>query len=225
MSYGQSPRYSGEAGEKYFEYQNSRGELGGRLTAKRLQSYIAPTDSVLDFGCGGGWLLKALTCRSKIGVEPNPSARIQCESNGVLAVAQIAEVHEKVDVVISNHSLEHVPYPIEALRQMRALLREEGRLVLVTPIDDWRMQSRYVPDEINHHLHTWNPQLIGNTLAEAGFRPKSIHILTKAWPPRVEALHRLLPAPIFEVACSVWGAIRLRRQLVAIAEPVYVQSD
>jgi SAM-dependent methyltransferase len=179
--------------------------------------FLRPEDAVIDFGCGGGWLLKELNTKFKLGVEPNPAARAQCEANGVRAVADIKLVTEKADVVVSNHCLEHVPYPIEALRQIKDVLKPGGKLILVVPIDDWRAQKTFNPDNIDHHLHTWTPRLLGNTLTEGGFKVESIAILTSAWPPKYMALRRILPRPLFDFCCWLTAILRHRRQLLAIA--------
>jgi SAM-dependent methyltransferase len=217
MEYGQSAHYLAGDGAKYFAYQNAIGELGGALNLFKFAKHIQKTDRVVDFGCGGGWLLKKIDCADKVGVEPNPAARAQCAENGIRAVATLAEVVDKADVVISNHCLEHVPYPIEALREVRGVLKAGGKLVLVVPIDDWRVEKSYHPDDINHHLHTWTPLLLGNTLVEAGFSVETLAVLTDAWPPRVAQLRRALPAPLFRAACWAWAVLRRRRQLVAVA--------
>lgn len=217
MEYGQSAHYLAGDGAKYFAYQNALGELGGALNLFKFAGHIAKTDRVVDFGCGGGWLLKNIDCADKVGVEPNPAARTQCSENGIRAVATLSEVVDKADVVISNHCLEHVPYPIEALREVRGVLKKGGKLVLVVPIDDWRVEKSYHPNDINHHLHTWTPLLLGNTLVEAGFSVEAITVLTDAWPPRVAQLRRALPATLFRVACWAWAVLRRRRQLVATA--------
>lgn len=217
MSYGQSAHYKHDAGRAYFAYQNELGALAGRLLAFTFQQHISKDDRVLDFGCGGGWLLRALDCGEKIGVEPNLHARAQCEANGVQAVSELSEVSGHVDVVVSNHCLEHVPYPIEALRLIRSKLESDGKCVLVVPIDDWRTQKTYDPADIDHHLHTWTPRLLGNTMNEAGFKNIRIKILTHAWPPKVEFLARWLPHAVFDGLCWSFAVLRRRRQLMAIA--------
>jgi glycosyltransferase involved in cell wall biosynthesis len=38
--------------------------------------YILSSDDVLDFGCGSGGLLSVLECKSRVGVDINPVARL-----------------------------------------------------------------------------------------------------------------------------------------------------
>jgi SAM-dependent methyltransferase len=221
ITYGASERYLEGQGKDYFEYQKSIAESNGPLLARKFDRYIRRSDCVLDFGCGGGYLLEALGCSRRIGVEINPAARAQAVKNGVECHAVLDTVPEGIaDVVISNHALEHVPFPIEALRQIRLKLKERGTFVLCVPADDWRAQRRYDSEDVNHHLHTWTPLLLGHTLSEAGFRVRSddIQILTDAWPPRVQLLWRTLPSPVFDIVCGLFAAVMNRRQILAVLQ-------
>jgi SAM-dependent methyltransferase len=139
---------------------------------------------VLDLGCGGGSLLLNLNCEKKIGVEINPIARTEVEGNGIEVHEDLATVPEQsVDVAVSNHSLEHFFCPLNTLRELNDKLVERGRLVLCVPVDDWRTQKQFNPEDINHHLYTWTPLLLGNLLTEAGYQIDHIWLYSHAWPP------------------------------------------
>lgn len=216
-----SGRYLGESGRAYFKWQGQGGSLNGEIEAHKFAHYIKPEDVVLDFGCGGGFTLAALDCARRIGVEPNPHARGVAVGNGVELYSSLAEVPDGVaDVGISNHALEHVSYPIEALREIKVKVRRGGTVVICLPMEDWRARRSYDPADINHHLHAWNPQLLGNTLMEAGFEvsPASISILTHCWPPK--RLHgyfyRHLPLFAFDALCNLCARVLRRRQIVAV---------
>jgi hypothetical protein len=49
--YGQSAHYRGSEGERYFAWQHTGGEIGGRIEARYFQKWIQSTDRVVDFGC------------------------------------------------------------------------------------------------------------------------------------------------------------------------------
>ena len=69
-------------GNEYFNnYQREIGEFGGKANIFKFKKYISRNHSVLDFGCGGGFLLNNLDCKDKIGIEINPIARDYCKSN------------------------------------------------------------------------------------------------------------------------------------------------
>jgi SAM-dependent methyltransferase len=218
--YGLSSHYLGDAGSHYFQCQSREGALNGEIEAHKFSRWVRPENCVLDFGCAGGYLLRALRCARRLGVEPNPHARECAIALGVECYETLHEVPEQLaDVAITNHVLEHVPFPIEALRQLKARVKPGGLVLICLPMEDWRVWREYDPGDLNHHLHTWNLQSLGNTLVEAGFtfRPADIKILTHAWPPRWHAtLYRVLPLPLFDALCHVSARILRRRQLFAV---------
>jgi SAM-dependent methyltransferase len=215
-AYGASPNYTEGGALAYFEYQSANSSLQGRLKSKWFQDYIAETDSVLDFGCGGGSILAAIKCRERVGVEINPHARVVAESLGIKCHNTIATIPAaSIDVCISNHALEHVPFPIQALRELRSTLRPGGQMLLMLPLDDWRNQRSFMPADHNHHLHTWTPQLLGNTLLEAGFSLKeaSVQIIAHAWMPHYPQLYRFTPEIVFNFFCQLYAIAVRRRQI------------
>lgn len=215
LTYGASSFYQGEAGRKYFEHQNRFSDAGGQLNAEKFQRFMNPGDIVLDFGCGGGWLLRNLKCGPKYGVELNSAAWNDCESNGIKVHASVGLLPEGLmfDRIISHHCLEHVPYPIVALRELGERLRATGEMLFVLPVDEWRTQLDFTGSDRDHHLHTWTPRLIANTFKEAGLQAIDVRILHHAWPPKWQTLHRLLPGQAFKMVCGFWSRVLKRRQL------------
>ena len=119
-------------------------------------------------------------------MEVNLGAHPKIKSKGLESAQSLEEIpSSSVDGVLSHHALEHVPFPIAALTEMHRILKPYGLLIIWVPVDDWRSQKRYDPTDINHHLNTWTPQLIGNTLSEANFlvNESSIRIVSHAWFP------------------------------------------
>ena len=219
-AYGSSVHYLGREGEDYFHRYGRLGAINGEINAHKFRHLVQQTDTVLDFGCGGGDLLRALDCSRRIGVEINPAARRHCAESGIECYEDLTAIADNVaDIVISNHVLEHVPYPIEALRQLRSKLKPGGTLTICVPIDDWRSQKRYGPEDRNHHLHTWTVPLLGHSLSEAGFSVEDITMVTHAWPRGYQHLYRRLPLFWFNLACTAWAALTRRRQLLAVARP------
>lgn len=217
MKYGASDRYQTDKGKEYFAYQQQQAP-GAALEARKFAPHIRLTDRVLDFGCGGGWVLRGLDCAERVGVELNEAAHAFCRENGVLVRRSLDEVDGgDFDVAISNHCLEHVPCPVEALREICGKLRPGGKLVLVLPLDDWRAQKDFTGTDIDHHLHTWTPRLLANTLVEAGFSVQSVAVLSYAWPPGWPKLMKMLPRPAFDGLCWLMAVVKKRRQLVALA--------
>jgi len=217
--YQASEHYQAERGKVYFAAQNRFAALGAQLDVQKFAPLVQPTDRVLDFGCAGGWLLRELVCREKVGVEINEQAHPVCKVNQVKVYQFVSEVVERdFDVIISHHCLEHVPHPIEALGALRDLLSPKGKLVMVVPIDDWRAQSDHTGTDPDHHLHTWTPRLIANTLGEAGFAPLKIEIITHAWFRGWPYFYGKIPQFAFDFLCWMYSVARRRRQLFVYAK-------
>ena len=80
---GESSHYKGTSGSKYCEWQNRNRTITGRIEARKFKAYVKPADSVLDFGCGGGHVLRNLDCARRMGIEMNPSAGVGTAEVGI----------------------------------------------------------------------------------------------------------------------------------------------
>ena len=112
---------------EYFDrYQKKIGELGGVLNKFKFQKHILKSDSVLDFGCGGGFLLHNLECDTKVGVELNDIARNFCNQNfNFKCYKFLNEIpDDSINVVISNHCLEHTPNPDQLIEELYNKIRK-----------------------------------------------------------------------------------------------------
>lgn len=220
--YGASEHYLGEKGKSYFAWQDGGAIFAGRINAHKFSHLVKPADTVIDFGCGGGGLLYNLPCTRKVGVEINPTARDMAVSRGVECYADVDNVPGGIaDVIVSDHALEHVPFPIGVLSRLRTKLKPGGVLSICVPIDNWRRQRRYDPADIHHHLHTWTPQLLGNTLFEAGYEVVSIYARIHRWPGRwTVAAYGRLPYWLFQFVCFIYGAAtRAGGEIISVAKP------
>jgi SAM-dependent methyltransferase len=207
--YGASDHYIGERGKEYFAWQSGGGALAAQIQSHTFAQYVKHDNTVIDFGCGGGFLLAHLDCKRRYGVEINAIARQHAQSLGVHCVADAAALQDEIaDVILTNHALEHVPYPIGALSTLRNKLRTEGLLIVCVPMESWRIHRKYDPSDSNHHLHTWTPQLLGNTLYEAGFEVVSVSGRVVAWPGRwTVACYGRLPYFLFRIICWCYGKL------------------
>lgn len=167
--------------DRYFARQVDIGTFGGWANQIKFQPEVSPTDHVLDFGCGGGFLLKGLDCASRSGVEVNPAAAATARTNGVNVYSNVDDAPDDTfDVIISNHALEHTLRPLDNLKVLRRKLKTGGKLVLVVPCEG--LSNPYKPGDVNNHLYTWNPMTLGNLLTEAGFSVRESKAFVHKWP-------------------------------------------
>lgn len=115
--------------EKYFLWQKTVGEFGGKANLFKFERYIGKSDDILDFGCGGGYLLKNIqTSGKKYGIDINPYARKFAKENGkVECYERLSDMgDDSVDIIISNHVLEHVENPKDIIVEFRRVCRTGG---------------------------------------------------------------------------------------------------
>ena len=141
-----------------------------RGTQTRLDAVI------LDVGAGTGRLLHALRregFEALIGVEPHIPGDLEF-SNGVIVVKRpLSDLVEPVDLVVFHHSLEHMPDPLDALKQAHRLLKQNRYAFVRIPIAgtfSWRTYGRNWIN-LDPPRHLWLPTVRGmRRLAnEAGF--------------------------------------------------------
>lgn len=192
--------------DKYFEWQKKIGEFGGKANLFKFKDYIAPTDTVLDFGCGGGYLLQNINAGQKIGVEINISARVKAMENGVNCYSNLSEIpDDSVDAIISNHALEHVVNPADVLIEFKRVLRDRGIIVVVVP----RESSSVVDmNDRNMHLYTWTPQTLVNLFRVCGIDIVEHSSICHMWPLHYQKIQRLVGWNIFHKICWLYCKIK-----------------
>jgi len=204
--------------QDYFDWQATVGEFGGWANLTKFERFVRDTDTVLDFGCGGGFLLKQLKCRRKLGVEPAEVAATAARSQGIEVFARADELPDhSVDLIISNNALEHTFRPLDELKALFPKLRPGGKIVFVVPCESIRWA--YVPKDINHHLYSWSPMCAGNLFTEAGFHVLESKAYIHKWPPLHRQIARWGGRWAFEHACRIYGRLdRVWFQVRVVAE-------
>jgi SAM-dependent methyltransferase len=194
---------------QYFEWQKKIGEFGGWANLTKFLDGICEDHDVLDFGCGGGYLLKNINCRRKIGIEVNPDAANTASANGIEVFKLVTDVPDDyVDVIISNNALEHTLQPLNELKALHSKLRNGGKIVFVVPCEF--ISYRYHPNDINHHLYSWSPMCLGNLFTEAGYSIIEVKPYVHKWPgPLSSYIAKIGGRGAFEAACRVTGLLTL----------------
>ena len=105
---------------------------------KNIQKYYSKPGRVLDIGCSTGILLQLLKARDweVWGVEPSKSGEV-AGRRGIKVVRQNFETarlpKDYFDVIILNHTLEHLENPVVILQKARKLLNKGGTVFVDVP--------------------------------------------------------------------------------------------
>lgn len=104
------------------------------------------------------------------------------EEKGLIFFTDIKEVADSsVDVLISNHALEHVDNPPIYIREFRRVVKNGGKVVIVVPHE---ISDEVNPCDINKHLYTWTPQNLYNLLVECNIDVVKCERIYHAWLPK-----------------------------------------
>ncbi|OGK11887.1 hypothetical protein A2954_05905 [Candidatus Roizmanbacteria bacterium RIFCSPLOWO2_01_FULL_37_12] len=205
--------------KKYFDVQKKAGMYGVQQDIWMYEPFIKNDDKVLDFGCGGGYMLERLNCGSKFGVDINSQARREAEKKRIKVFETLDDLPDgiKFNVIFSHHTLEHVDNPIQILKSLRKYLKKGGLIIVTVPIDDWRNEKKFKPEDVNQHLFTWTPLLLGNLFTHSGYKIKEIKIIERAWIPLSRIYYRIIPKLFYNFFSMLWSKLVLSRQIRIIA--------
>lgn len=132
--------------------------------------------SILDIGCGTGEFLNA--CKNKgwrtLGIEPGKQARKYAISHYGIEVKEESALtsleDQTFDVITLWHVLEHVHELNERMRELRRLVKPEGKLIIAVPnylsYDAAHYGTYWAAYDVPRHLYHFSPntmtQLLGN---------------------------------------------------------------
>jgi len=201
-----SDRKSNHYNENYFAWQKSIGEFGGRVDQNKFIKYISCNNKVLDFGCGGGYLLKNIKCIKRVGVEINPSAVEIARQNGIEVFSNVEDLPDGYfDIIISDNALEHTLQPLLELKELYKKLVLGGKIIFVVPCESFHLS--YYPNNISYHLYSWSPMCIGNLFSEAGFSIIESKAYRHKWPPYYRFVARMVGFTLFDILCRIYDRI------------------
>ncbi|MGB7069368.1 MAG: class I SAM-dependent methyltransferase [Pyrinomonadaceae bacterium] len=159
----ENPAYKAMSNDEYLEATFAEGvESREKIYTHILKDHLNGKDIVLDYGCGPGFLAKALA--------PHVSSVFACDiSPGALACARILNAadnleyvaaddaglslirDESIDAVISFAMVQHITDDIfdQVLRNMHRKLRSGGKLILHIQLLDavWRTEDEWKGDQ------------------------------------------------------------------------------
>ncbi|MCM1154889.1 MAG: class I SAM-dependent methyltransferase [Roseburia sp.] len=189
---------------QYFQWQKNVGRFAGKIQVHMFQPYIHSDETVVEFGCGGGYLLSNIVAKEKVGIEINDAARDVASKNNIKSVKNINDIPDNyADVIISSHALEHVENPLGILKELYEKLKWSGKIVFYVPNES--CDKEYRKSDINNHLYTWNCLTIGNLFKAAGYFVHSVEQVQEVWPGNYEKIEQEVSYELFEQLCKMGG--------------------
>jgi 2-polyprenyl-3-methyl-5-hydroxy-6-metoxy-1,4-benzoquinol methylase len=138
---------------------------------------------VLDIGCATGALLRMLKNRGWTveGVELSGPQAEYCKSRGLDvrqgAVEECSFSPASFDVVLASHLIEHLNNPDTFVREVRRILKPQGRFYVTTP-NIHGLQARLFKNRwrsaIFDHLYLFSTRTLRLLLEQRGFRAERI---------------------------------------------------
>jgi 2-polyprenyl-3-methyl-5-hydroxy-6-metoxy-1,4-benzoquinol methylase len=146
--------------------------------------FSRPPGALLDVGCGIGHHGAAFReCGWVVhGIEPSASAAREAERRGLIVhhgtLEDASAPLGPFDLVIFNHSLEHIPHPSDTLRRAYSLLEPGGEIAVAVPdFGCWQrrlFRERWFHLDLPRHLQHFTSATLASLAAQVGFRDVSI---------------------------------------------------
>jgi SAM-dependent methyltransferase len=167
---------------------------------------------IVEVGCGNGLFLRKLVTyegagNRGYGFDPSYTGEAS-ELDGRLTFAtryydsECADV--PADVIVSRHVIEHVPRPLELLRDIKKALRHapSARLFFETPCVEWILRNRVIWDFFYEHCSYFTAASLTTAFERAGFEVESVqhvfggqYLWLEAKLPTTETLREAQPSP------------------------------
>ena len=141
-----------------------------RATERRSGSSL----SLLEIGCGGGYLLKQLRekgFRVK-GVDPSPVANRKAEELGIDYIERFYPTQmtmPKSDVIVHYDVLEHIADPLSFLTAHRGDLNPHGSIILAVPDCTDNIRLGDISMVLHEHLNYFDTESLSLLVQRAGF--------------------------------------------------------
>jgi ubiquinone/menaquinone biosynthesis C-methylase UbiE len=162
--------------KKYFRYITGRSKLSLSLRKFFYSSIIREfKGKLLDVGCGMGEFLEWY--KNSYGIDTNRYLVEYCKKRNLKCsfgnAYKIPFNNKTFDSVLCSHLIEHLNRPESAVKEIRRVLKHEGKLIIVIPTEKGYMRDKT-------HVRFWDKENIEKLLKRFDFHiKKSTYFPTK----------------------------------------------
>jgi 2-polyprenyl-3-methyl-5-hydroxy-6-metoxy-1,4-benzoquinol methylase len=206
----------------------------------KVFNYIDSGTKVLDIGCSSGNFGKVLIDKKKCvvdGIEPDQAdfdeARKKLRNVYQLNVEtdDLSLIDDRYDFIYFGDVIEHLVHPVETLRRVRTLLKEDGAIVFSIPnmshlsVRLMLLGGKFMYGETGlldkTHLHFYTHQEVQRVFSEAGYAIVDLDPVLKDYPKEIleeelKAVGLSITQKFIDFAASTEASVY---QFVGIARP------
>ncbi len=197
------------------EIYNVRNESLTEYMIKK--NFLVPNTEHLDIGSGSGHIVRTLnkhgikvTC-----IEPNDINRTRLKNDGFECYSDIRDIPQiqKFYSATMFEVIEHLANPVDILSQVKALLREEGRLFLSTPTGESYQSKKnnrtpylYTYD-IPEHIQFFTKKSLQACILRAGFSALKYERIEQMYPQPSPSCHKGLKPYLSKILNRLYYAL------------------
>lgn len=149
---------------------------------------VGLNDSILDVGCGQGILLhkmKESGFENVIGIDPFIDETIEYKNGLKILKKDFSDMNGLYDLVMFNHSFEHMENPLQVMKKSNELLKLNKTLLIRIPVADSYAFKHYKENwcslDAPRHLFLHTKKSVKILAEQSGFEVKKISYDSRSW--------------------------------------------
>lgn len=141
----------------------------------KVKAGINKKSKILDIGCGNGDLLYEFRkhgFRNLTGIDPNLVSN-KIDSRITLYKKSVFDIENKFDLIMFNHSFEHVWEQHSTLEKAKDLLEENGKIIIRIPVLNnafTTYKENWVQIDAPRHFYLHSMESINNLCSQHGLQ-------------------------------------------------------